>query len=133
MGKNMEEGKWQDQTDATLDRIEQQIDDTNKQEGFALNFREKVLTSLTKIDMTLGHIIDEIKQHDADNREFQEESKADRIAIKECLSDLPLVKKSLENHLHTHDSLTIFVAYPVLAAIMLAALAAFLKMVLHIF
>lgn len=106
---------WQDRIDDTLDRIENQTDSTNKQEGFALNFREKVLTSLTSIE-------DSLKQNEVDHKE-----------IKESVKKIPAMEIGLNNHLHTHDTHRKYILYPLLVGACLALMGVFCKLVLHLF
>ena len=46
---------------------------------------------------------------------------------------IPELETGLNNHLHTHDKITTYVLYPTAAAMVLAALAAFAKLILHVF
>lgn len=118
----MVEKTWEERTDATLDRIETQIDDGEKQTGFALDFRERVVTSLTRIE---GSMEQNIKDH--------EQIKGDLKDLKLVTEKIPLIEKGLNNHLQTHDTIRKSIYYPVLLAAIIAVVTLFCKLVLKLF
>lgn len=91
--------EWQGKTDDTLSRIERQVDDSEKQEGFALNFREKVLTSLVKIEGKL------------------EQNEKDHTEIKAGVKKIDPMEISLTNHLKHHDRNQRLILYPVIVMV----------------
>jgi len=112
----MIEQTWQEKTDETLERIESQIDnDPAKQLGFATDFREKVITSLTKIESAL----------------IQNEK--DHTEIKTVVSKIPAMEIGLNNHLKTHDTLKKAIFYPVAVIVIGGLITVFCKLVLHVF
>lgn len=112
----MTDQTWQEKTDNTLQRIESQSDsDAERQADKALDFREKVIVSLTKIESALDQ---NVKDH---------------VEIKEAVSKIPEMEVGLNNHLSTHNHLKNYVFYPVIVAIILFALGLFCKLVLRAF
>jgi len=64
-----------------------------------------------------------------DIKELRENIKA----IENSCTEIPTMKLSLTNHLHTHDNITRYVLYPV-GVLSIAAIATlFFKLVLHVF
>jgi hypothetical protein len=108
-------GIWKDKTNNTLDRIESQIDSGDKQIGFAQDFREKVIISLAKIEAALV------------------ENEKDHKEIKEMVSKIPPMELGLNNHLHTHDMIKKCVYYPVLVTVIAGIIGLFCKIVLKVF
>jgi len=112
----MIEQTWQDKTDDTLQRIESQSDgDSERQVDKALDFREKVIVSLTKIEYAL------------------DQNTKDHVEIKEAVAKIPKMEIGLNNHLSTHSNIKNYVYYPILVAIILSAIGLFCKLILHAF
>ncbi len=105
---------WQDQTDDTLRRIEAQVDDSDKQEGVAFNFREKVLLALSRIELSL------------------EQNEKDHVEIKSFVNKIPSMELGLNNHLHTHDTMKKYVFYPVSVGVILTLIGLLIKVVLKV-
>jgi hypothetical protein len=146
MEADMAEKTWEQRTDATLDRIETQIDDGDKQTGFALDFRERVVTSLTKIEGALeqngkDHVemktilskIPTIESALALNEKDHAEIKSDLKELKIVSDKIPKMEIGLNNHLHSHDLIKKSVYYPVLVVVILTFLGLFCKLVLKVF
>ena len=119
----MAEKTWEDKTDATLDRIEGQSD--NK----VLDFREKVVTSLAKIETCLD-------QNEKDHNEI----KLNLKELKDCTDKIPLMEIGLNNHLRTHETALEHkrmriksLYYPVLVILVIAILGILGRLVLHVF
>ena len=125
----MAEKSWEDKTDATLARIETQIDNGDKQTGFALDFRERVVTSLAKIETCLD-------QNEKDHNEI----KLNLKELKDCTDKIPLMEIGLNNHLRTHETALEHkrmriksLYYPVLVILVIAILGILSRLVLHVF
>jgi hypothetical protein len=110
----MTEQTWQEKTDNTLERIETQVDSTDRQTGFAQDFREVVVTSLTEIKIAL-------KQNEKDHTE-----------IKAVVGKIPAMELGLNNHLKSHDRVKIYIMYPILVAVILTFLGLFCKVILKV-
>lgn len=137
---------WEQRTDDTLDRIETQTDDGTKQAGFALDFREKVVTSLAKIE---GSMEQNVKDHveikavlatipiiekslaliEQDNRELKDDLKDLKLGT----DKIPKMEIGLNNHLHAHDILRKSFYYPVAVIIAIAILGVLGRLVLKVF
>jgi hypothetical protein len=130
-GKNVETREvnktdWQQETSDTLGRIEGQGDsDKDKQEGFALDFRERVVGTLARIE-------EKMDGHEKDNKKDFGEVKNFITEIKPVLKEIPIIKISLTNHLTHHDKFQRYLMYPVLVAITIAFGVILWKVILHI-
>jgi undecaprenyl pyrophosphate phosphatase UppP len=110
----MADQTWQDKTDNTLERIEGQADSGEKQTGFAQDFREKVITSLTKIEVAL------------------EQNEKDHTEIKAVVGKIPAMELGLNNHLHSHDRIKTYIYYPVAVGIILILAGLFCRVILKV-
>lgn len=99
---------WQDKTDATLKRVENQSDDSEHQQGFPRDFREKVLVALARIETA-------IYDHCEDNKK-----------------DIAAIEKSLDNHLAHHDAFQKHFVWPIVVGICIMVILGLLKLVFKV-
>ena len=98
-----------------------------------LDVEGKLVDFMTETCNTLGRIEQFQTESQKDRQQIHNEISAIKDTCRICSAKIPAIESGLNNHLQTHDKIVTYIAYPVGAAVLIAALAAFFRLVLHVF